>query len=90
MLKKILIVIIKPKLGWQYIDDSGNSTQRVLSGVFFPLLAILAISSHVVVVTDGCNCVFLKLYAHIFLVQLSSFGFLSRVLKKPYCISKAK
>lgn len=53
MLKKILVVIIKPKLGWQYIDDSGNSTQRVLSSVFFPLLAILAISSFVPMIYDS-------------------------------------
>ena len=52
MLKKILIVIIKPKLGWQYIDDSGNSTQRVLSSVFFPLLAILAISCFIPMIYD--------------------------------------
>ncbi len=53
MLKKILIVIIKPKLGWQYIDDSGNSTQRVLSSVFFPLLAILAISCFIPMIYDS-------------------------------------
>ena len=53
MLKKILVVIIKPKLGWQYIDDSGNSTQRVLSSVFFPLLAILAISSFIPMIYDS-------------------------------------
>lgn len=53
MLKKILVVIIKPKLGWQYIDDSGNSTQRVLSSVFFPLLAILAVSCFVPMIYDS-------------------------------------
>lgn len=53
MLKKFLLVIIKPKLGWQYIDDSGNSTQRVLSGLFFPLLAVLAISSFIPMIYDS-------------------------------------
>ena len=53
MLKKLLVVIIKPKLGWQYIDDSGNSTQRVLSSVFFPLLAILAVSCFIPMIYDS-------------------------------------
>ena len=53
MLRKLLIVIIKPKLGWQYIDDSGDSTQRVLSSIFFPLLAILAISCFVPTIYDS-------------------------------------
>jgi len=53
MLRNILVVIIRPKIGWQYIDDSGNSTQRVLAGVFFPLLAILAISCFVPMIYDS-------------------------------------
>lgn len=53
MLRKILVVIISPKVGWQIIDDSSNSTQRVLSSVFFPLLAILAVSCFVPMLYDS-------------------------------------
>lgn len=53
MLRKILVVIISPKVGWQIIDDSSNSTQRVLSNVFFPLLALLALSCFVPMIYDS-------------------------------------
>ena len=55
MLRNILVVIINPKVGWQYIDDSANSTQRVLSSVFFPLLAILALACFVPMIYDSAT-----------------------------------
>ncbi len=55
MLRNILVVIINPKVGWQYIDDSANSTQRVLSSVFFPLLAILAVACFVPMIYDSAT-----------------------------------
>lgn len=53
MLRNILVVIISPKVGWQYIDDSSNSTQRVLASVFFPMLAILAVACFVPMIYDS-------------------------------------
>ncbi len=55
MLRNILVVIINPKVGWQYIDDCANSTQRVLGSVFFPLLAILACSCFVPMIYDSAT-----------------------------------
>ena len=55
MLRKILVVIISPKVGWQIIDDSSNSTQRVLSSLFFPVLAILAVSCFVPMIYDSTS-----------------------------------
>lgn len=55
MLRHFLVLIISPKVGWQYIDDKCNSSQRVLGGLFFPLLAILAISSFVPMIYDSAS-----------------------------------
>ena len=52
MLRNLLQVIISPKAGWESIDDSSFSTQRVLFGMFFPLLACLAISSFIPMIYD--------------------------------------
>lgn len=55
MLRKLLVAIISPKVGWQIIDDSSNSTMRVLSSLFFPFLAILTVSCFVPMLYDSTS-----------------------------------
>ena len=55
MLRKLLVVIISPKVGWQIIDDSSDSTMRVLSSLFFPFLAILTVSCFVPMLYDSTS-----------------------------------
>lgn len=45
LLRNILIVIISPKYGWEEINTSSVSTSDILNKAFFPLLAILALTS---------------------------------------------
>ncbi len=44
LLKNLLLVIVSPSAGWDDIDRSGYSTAKVLSGLFYPLLALLSVS----------------------------------------------
>jgi len=55
MIKDFAILLISPKVGWQYIDDRCYSAQRVLGAFFYPLLAILAISSFVPLIYDSAS-----------------------------------
>lgn len=55
MIRNFLVLIISPKVGWQYIDDKCNSSQRVLGSLFFPLLAILALSAFVPMIYDSAS-----------------------------------
>ncbi|MBR5102603.1 MAG: hypothetical protein IK092_05715 [Muribaculaceae bacterium] len=51
--KNIALVIISPKIGWEEINQSGISSQKLLSSAFYPLLALLAISSFVPMIYDS-------------------------------------
>lgn len=55
MIRNFIVLLISPKVGWQYIDDKCYSSQRVLSSFFFPLLAILAVSSFVPMIYDSAS-----------------------------------
>lgn len=55
MIRNFLVLLISPKVGWQYIDDKCHSAQRVLGTFFYPLLAILAISSFVPMIYDSAS-----------------------------------
>ena len=55
MIRNFIVLLISPKVGWQYIDDKCHSAQRVLSSLFFPLLAILAISTFVPIIYDSAS-----------------------------------
>ncbi len=55
MIRNFIVLLMSPKVGWQYIDDKCQSAQRVLSTFFFPLLAILAISSFVPMIYDSAS-----------------------------------
>lgn len=47
LLKNIVLVILSPRAGWNEVNESAISTQRLLSNVFLPLLALLAVTSFV-------------------------------------------
>ena len=47
MLKNLFVLMISPKVGWEYIDDSGHSADEMLRGLLFPLLGILAVACFV-------------------------------------------
>ena len=55
MIRNFLVLLISPKVGWQYIDDRCHSAQRVLGTFFFPLLGLLAISSFVPMIYDSAS-----------------------------------
>lgn len=55
MIRNFIVLLISPKVGWQYIDDKCHSAQRVLGAFFYPLLAILAISSFVPMIYDSAS-----------------------------------
>lgn len=44
LIKNALLLIVSPASGWDDVDRSGFSPAKVLSGLFYPLLAILSIS----------------------------------------------
>lgn len=43
-IKKALLLSIAPGVGWEDIEKQGYSTQKILAGLFYPLLAIYAVS----------------------------------------------
>ena len=47
LLKNIILVIISPRVGWEEINQATIPTGRVLGSAFYPLLALLAVSSFV-------------------------------------------
>lgn len=51
--KIILLIIISPKAGWEEVNQSAIPTGKILSSVFLPLLAILAISTFVPMIYDS-------------------------------------
>jgi hypothetical protein len=53
LFKNIALVIVSPKLGWDEINQSGYPTQKLLSGAFYPLLAVLAIVAFVPMIYDS-------------------------------------
>ncbi len=55
MIRNFIVLLISPRVGWQYIDDKCYSSQRVLGTFFYPLLAILAISSFVPMIYDSAS-----------------------------------
>ncbi len=44
LIKNVLLLIVSPSAGWDDIDRSGYSTAKVLSGLLYPLLALLSVS----------------------------------------------
>ncbi len=53
IIKYLLLLIVSPKMGWEKINLSGVSTTRVLQGAFYPLLALLAVSSFALMAFDS-------------------------------------
>ncbi len=70
--KNIALVIISPKIGWEEINLSGFSTQKVLQGAFYPLLALLAISAFALMLFEPTEWPLTKtiMYA---IIEFSSF-----------------
>ncbi len=44
LLKNMSLVVISPAAGWDDIDKSGYSAATVLSGLYYPLLALMSVS----------------------------------------------
>lgn len=72
MIKNFLVLLVSPKVGWMYIDDKCNSSQRVLGAFFYPLLAILAVSAFVPMIYDGASHTLSKTLM-VAIVQFSTF-----------------
>ena len=53
LLKNIALVIVSPRVGWDDVSQSSIPTDRVLSRAFYPLLAVLAVTSFVPMVYDS-------------------------------------
>ena len=47
IVKNIILIIISPRVGWEEVNRASISTGRLMSKVFLPLLAVMAISSFV-------------------------------------------
>ncbi|MBR1882678.1 MAG: hypothetical protein IJ808_06645 [Muribaculaceae bacterium] len=73
LLKNIILVIIAPKVGWEDVNMSGISTQRLLQQAFYPLLAVLAITSFFPMVYDSTLTVSMSLVRAI--IKFSAFFF---------------
>lgn len=52
MWKNISLLTISPRVGWEEVEHSNISTEQVLSGAFYPLLAILSVSCFVPMIYD--------------------------------------
>ncbi len=52
LFKNIVMVILSPGEGWADVNTKGIPTSRVLSGAFYPLLAVMAITAFVPMVYD--------------------------------------
>ena len=53
LLKNIVLVVLSPRAGWDEVNQSAIPTQQLLSTVFLPMLAILAITSFVPMLYDS-------------------------------------
>lgn len=73
ILKNILLVIISPRVGWEDINVGGIATSRLLRQAFFPLLAILAVTSFVPMLYDATITLSMSLMTAI--IQFSSYFF---------------
>ncbi len=45
--KNIILVIISPRVGWDAVNQAGVDSNKLLAKVFFPMLAILAVSAFI-------------------------------------------
>ena len=50
--KNIALLTISPRVGWEEVEESGLDTERVMSGAYYPLLALLAVSCFVPMIYD--------------------------------------
>ncbi len=53
LFKNILLIIISPKVGWDAVNQAGIESSKLLARVFFPVLAVLAISAFVPRIYDS-------------------------------------
>lgn len=60
LLKNMSLVVISPAAGWDDIDKSGYPASTVLSGLYYPLLALMSVS---------CFCA--MLYDHTLTLSMS-------------------
>jgi len=52
LLKNIIYVIVRPRVGWEMVNESTVSKGRALSGAYYPLLGVLALSCFVPMLYD--------------------------------------
>ena len=70
--KNIALVIISPKYGWEEVNLSGYTTQKVLQRGFYPMLALLAAASFVRMVYDPTTWTLSKTLIHA-IIEFSSY-----------------
>ena len=73
ILKNILVLIASPRVGWEDINVGGIATSRVMRVAFFPLLAVLAITTFVPMAYDKTITVSMSLMMAI--INFSSYFF---------------
>lgn len=70
--RNIALVIISPKIGWEEVNLSGHTTDKVLQRGFYPTLALLAIASFVPMLYDPTVWTLSKSLMHA-IIEFSSF-----------------
>lgn len=72
LIKNIALLIVSPKMGWEEINLSGYPTHKVLQSGFYPVLALLAISSFSLMLYDPTAWTLSKTLMHA-IVEFSSY-----------------
>ena len=71
--KNILLLIVSPRVGWEDINAGGIATSRVRRVAFYPLLALLALTTFVPMLYDKTVTVSMSLMMAI--INFSSYFF---------------
>ena len=73
IVKNILVLIASPRVGWEDINAGGIATSRVLRVAFYPLLALLAITTLVPMFYD--KTITLSMSLMMAIINFSSYFF---------------
>ena len=73
IVKNILVLIASPRVGWEDINACGIATSRVLRVAFYPLLALLAITTFVPMFYD--KTITLSMSLMMAIINFSSYFF---------------
>ena len=70
--KNIFLIIVSPKMGWDEVNNCAHKTQKVLQNGFYPMLAVLAVSSFTRLLYDSVEWTFSRAIINA-IIEVTSF-----------------